>query len=307
MREIYLAGGCFWGTEAYFGEITGVASTSVGYANGDSDTATYQTIAQTNHAETVRVEYNPAVVGLPFLLDMYYKIIDPCSVNKQGADVGTQYRTGIYYTDAADLPIITASLDALAQTLNGEIAVEVAPLTHYVLAEEYHQDYLHKNPNGYCHIGHTAIAAAAQAAPTPDLRETLTPLQYEVTQNAATEPPYQNEYWDFYQDGIYLDITTGEPLFSSTDKFPCHAGWAAFSKPIAAHLLTEHEDLSLGRQRTEVKSTGGNAHLGHVFEDGPAALGGLRYCINSAALKFVPKENLAEEGFAEFLPLFETD
>ncbi len=305
MREIYLAGGCFWGTEAYFAEITGVLATSVGYANGNSTTASYQTLKQTGHAETVQIQYDPAVVGLPFLLDMYYNIIDPCSVNRQGGDVGVQYRTGIYYTDAADLAVITASIAALAQTVAGKIAIEVAPLAHYVPAEAYHQAYLRKNPNGYCHIGHSAIATAAAAAPVPDLREALTPLQYEVTQHAATEPPYQNEYWDFYQDGIYLDITTGEPLFCSVDKFPCHAGWAAFAKPIAEHLLTEHADNTLARTRTEVKSKQGGAHLGHVFADGPAALGGLRYCINSAALKFVPKEQLNAEGFGEYLALFD--
>ncbi len=305
MREIYLAGGCFWGTEAYFAEITGVIATSVGYANGNDAQASYRTIAQTGHAETVRVQYDPAIVGLPFLLEMYYKIIDPCSVNRQGNDIGTQYRTGIYYTNANDLPVITASINQLSQQLSCNVAIEVAPLLHYIEAEEYHQNYLQKNPSGYCHIGRATIAAAKGATPTPDLREALTPLQYEVTQNAATEPPYQNEYWDFYADGIYLDITTGKPLFASVDKFPCHAGWAAFAKPIAEHIITEHEDNTLGRQRTEVKSKHGNAHLGHVFEDGPAELGGLRYCINSAALKFVPKDELKAAGLGEYLKIFE--
>ncbi len=305
MREIYLAGGCFWGTEAYFSEIKGVIATSVGYANGKDAQASYQTIAQTGHVETVQVQYDPTIVGLPFLLEMYYKIIDPCSVNRQGNDTGTQYRTGIYYTNADDLPLITASISALAQQLSCKVAIEIAPLAHYVKAEAYHQAYLQKNPNGYCHIGQSAIATAKNTVPTPDLRETLTPLQYQVTQNAATEPPYQNEYWDFYQDGIYLDITTGEPLFASTDKFPCHAGWAAFAKPIAAHIITEHQDNSLGRQRTEVKSKQGKAHLGHVFEDGPAELGGLRYCINSASLKFVPKDELKAAGLGEYLKIFE--
>ncbi len=173
MREIYLAGGCFWGTEAYFAEITGVIATSVGYANGNAAQASYQTIAQTGHAETVQVQYDPAVVGLSFLLDMYYKIIDPCSLNRQGNDVGTQYRTGIYYTDASDFPVVKASLAALALTVEGEIAIEVAPLAHYVKAEDYHQDYLRKNPNGYCHIGKGAISAAAAATPAPDARSTV--------------------------------------------------------------------------------------------------------------------------------------
>lgn len=304
MREIYLAGGCFWGTQAYFKEIAGVLATSVGYANGTSTQAAYETIAQTNHAETVQIQYDPAIVGLSFLLSMYYKIIEPTSINKQGNDIGAQYRTGIYYTDAQDLPVIKASISALQQELSGKVAIEVAPLAHFVPAEAYHQDYLQHHPNGYCHIGSAAFSAAKAALPVPALRQTLTELQYQVTQHAATEPPFQNKYWDFEEEGIYLDIVTGEPLFSSTDKFPCHAGWAAFAKPLAAHLLTEHQDNSYGMQRVEVKSTHGNSHLGHVFEDGPAERGGLRYCINSASLKFVPKEDLEKLGFAQYLSIF---
>ena len=138
-----------------------------------------------------------------------------------------------------------------------------------------------------------------------ELKKRLTPLQYEVTQNDATEPPFQNEYWDHEEEGIYVDIVSGEPLFSSRDKYDAGCGWPSFTKPIESDTITEHLDLSHGMIRTEVRSKIADSHLGHVFEDGPPDKGGLRYCINSAALRFIPKEDLEKEGYGEYKKLFE--
>ena len=194
------------------------------------------------------------------------------------------------------------------------MSIEVEPLSNYYPAEEYHQKYLDKNPGGYCHIGVAEFANAKvlQAAMKPyqvkskeELQKTLTPLQYEVTQNSATEAPFQNEYYNNFKEGIYVDITTGEPLFVSTDKFESGCGWPSFSKPINPDLVQELKDSTLGMQRIEVRSKTGDAHLGHVFPDGPSELGGLRYCINSASLQFIPKDEMAAKGYGYLLPLVE--
>ncbi|MDF2567452.1 MAG: peptide methionine sulfoxide reductase MsrB [Oscillospiraceae bacterium] len=312
MAEIYLAGGCFWGIEKYIASVQGVKSTQVGYANGKTQNPTYEEVCykNTGHAEAVRVVYNPAAVTLDFLLDLFYEAIDPTSVNRQGGDRGEQYRTGIYYTDEKDLPCIEHSIKRLQQRYDKPIAIEVRPLQNFSEAEEYHQKYLDKNPGGYCHIGRDKFEKAAKAVvnpsdfPLPDkneLREELTQTQYEVTQKNATEPPFRNEYWDFYKSGIYVDITTGEPLFASDDKFESGCGWPSFSKPIDPNVVREKTDSTHGMLRTEVRSRVGDAHLGHVFEDGPRESGGLRYCINSASLRFVPKEEMEREGYGYLL------
>ncbi|MFI3238311.1 MAG: peptide-methionine (R)-S-oxide reductase MsrB [Lachnospiraceae bacterium] len=310
-RSIYLAGGCFWGVESYFKNIKGVVKTSVGYANGTTKTTSYKQLSESQHAETVEIIYTPEIVGLSFLLSMYFKIINPTSVNHQGGDHGIQYRTGIYYVDELDLPIIRKSLHELSNKISGTVAIEVEPLSHYCLAEDMHQHYLDNHPGGYCHIQPATISDALTCEPVPEpawrlasFQKSLTPLQYQVTQHEATEPPYQNEYWDFYEDGIYLDVITGEPLFSSKDKFACNGGWASFSKPLSQDSVMETSDESHNMSRTEVKSHLGHTHLGHVFTDGPKDSTGLRYCINSASLYFVPVSELEQNGFGQFLPIF---
>lgn len=314
--EIYLAGGCFWGTEHFLQQIRGVEITEVGYANSLVSNPSYEQVCSGNTlaAETVKVVYNPEVVGLNLLLNLYFQTIDPTSLNQQGHDRGTQYRTGIYYTQSNDLSIIKQAIQLLSSHYEHPIVIEVEPLANFYPAEAYHQNYLDKNPGGYCHINPALFAMAREANAEitraaytkPDdatLRRTLSPEQYAVTQKSATEPAFQNEYWNEHRPGIYVDITTGEPLFVSTDKFDSGCGWPSFSKPIQNDLLKEKRDTSHGMIRVEVRSKSGDAHLGHVFTDGPKEKGGLRYCINSASLRFIPKEKMQTEGYGDLLPL----
>lgn len=314
MKTICLAGGCFWGLEKYLSLLPGVVSTEVGYANGRTVNPTYEEVCKkdTGFAETVKVLYDTTKISLTFLLDRFYEVIDPTSLNRQGGDVGEQYRTGIYYTDPADELIVKGSLILLSESLPQPVMVEAKPLENFYTAEEYHQKYLEKNPAGYCHIGKLDFEKAKQAVDTATLqrdsaqhhlKERLTPMQFEVTQNGATEPPFKNEYYNTFEPGIYVDIVSGEPLFLSTDKFESGCGWPSFSKPIRPELLKQLPDYSYGRDRVEVRSEMGNAHLGHVFDDGPQELGGLRFCINSASLRFVPEEKMEAEGYGPLLPL----
>jgi peptide methionine sulfoxide reductase msrA/msrB len=297
IKAIYLAGGCFWGIEKYLAMIRGVVGTEVGYANGRTKNPSYEDVCQrgAGHAETVKVSYDSGQVSLEKILDLFYEAIDPVSKNRQGNDIGTQYRTGIYYSDTLEEAIIRESLRKLQLRHSKPIAVEALPLENYYAAEEYHQKYLDKNPGGYCHIGKGTFKKAKD----------LTDLQYEVTQHNATEPPFSNEYFDNFKEGIYVDITTGEPLFVSTDKFESGCGWPSFSKPINPEVILQRKDASHGMSRVEVRSKKGDAHLGHVFTDGPPKEGGLRYCINSASLKFIPKEEMEAKGYGSLLSLFE--
>ena len=307
-RIIYLAGGCFWGLEAYMERIQGVTDAVSGYANGKGDTTNYQLLHATDHAETVKVTYDPNKISLDKLLQYYFRVIDPTSINKQGNDRGRQYRTGIYYQNEQDKAVIEAALKTLQSKYQEPIQIEVEPLKNYVKAEEYHQDYLKKNPNGYCHID---IKKADEPLiddkkyPKPsdaELKQKLTALQYDVTQGKHTERSFSNEYWDNFAPGIYVDITTGEPLFSSKDKFESGCGWPSFTKPIAAEVAEYQRDNSFNMTRIEVLSRSGHAHLGHVFDDGPRDKGGLRYCINSASIKFIPLDEMEKQGYGDLIP-----
>lgn len=307
-RIIYLAGGCFWGLEAYMERIQGVTDAVSGYANGKGDTTNYQLLHATDHAETVKVTYDPNKISLDKLLQYYFRVIDPTSINKQGNDRGRQYRTGIYYQNEQDKAVIEAALKTLQSKYQEPIQIEVEPLKNYVEAEEYHQDYLKKNPNGYCHID---IKKADEPLiddkkyPKPsdaELKQKLTALQYDVTQGKHTERSFSNEYWDNFAPGIYVDITTGEPLFSSKDKFESGCGWPSFTKPIAAEVAEYQRDNSFNMTRIEVLSRSGHAHLGHVFDDGPRDKGGLRYCINSASIKFIPLDEMEKQGYGDLIP-----
>lgn len=307
MKEIYLAGGCFWGMEAYFDEINGIKHVDCGYANGNTNETSYHEIDSTGHAETIHVIYDENEITLRQILLYYLRVVDPTTYNRQGNDYGKQYRSGVYYVDKCDEEVIRKFFEEKQKNYERRILVQIEPLKNYILAEEYHQKYLQKNPTGYCHIN---IAKAKDPLIDEDiytkisdqeLKAKLSEVQYAVTRENKTERPFTNEFFDKFEDGIYVDITTGEPLFSSKDKFDSGCGWPAFSKPISDEVVTKHEDYSFGMHRTEVRSRVGDSHLGHVFDDGPRELGGRRYCINSAALRFISKEDMEKEGYGYLL------
>lgn len=310
---IYFAGGCFWGTQHFFSLVAGVTSTTAGYANSVVPDPAYRQVCtgETGAAETVRVTYDADVISLPELLELYYTTVDPYSLNRQGGDSGTQYRTGIFTVDEADLRVVEDFLADKQRRSSAPIRIEAALLTNFYPAEDYHQDYLANTPGGYCHISPAEMKLAREYVPlrlrgrqgTDARLSHLTPVQYAVTQESATEPPFRNEYFNEFRPGIYVDIVTGEPLFLSSDKFHSGCGWPAFSRPISPELLRELEDHSHGMDRTEVRASGSGSHLGHVFTDGPWESGGLRYCINSAALRFVPLAEMESQGYGAFIPL----
>ena len=281
---IYLAGGCFWGVEAFIARLKGVNSTEVGYANGRDLAPTYEKVCtgKTGHAETVKATYNPKIITLEEILENFFKIIDPYSKNRQGPDIGTQYRTGIYWQDPADRNIVMTFLNEKQKLTDKRIAVEAYPISSFYPAEGYHQKYLERNPQGYCHVDLNLI--------DDEEFNHLSKEEYEITQLSLTEPPFSGKYDDFFEEGVYVDVVDGEVLFSSDDKFDSGCGWPAFSKPVSDDVIVKHRDFSHGTTRIEVRSAKSNSHLGHLFHDGPG--GSPRYCINSAALKFIPKNEL---------------
>ncbi len=333
LREIYFAGGCFWGVEEYFSRIPGVVETSVGYANGNTAYPDYRSVCggQTGHAETVRVRYDSRKIPLAALVRQFFKIIDPTSLNRQGNDVGRQYRTGIYYLESAERAELAALMAEEQELLEKPLAVELMPLHDYWPAEEYHQRYLRKNPGGYCHIDFSSLndlpqytESASEECSEPssladvlspsrysrpsdeELRQTLSPEAYRVTQLSGTERAFTGQFWEHTEAGIYVDVVTGEPLFSSADKFDSGCGWPSFSRPVDDDVLRAFLDTSHGMRRVEVRSRVGDSHLGHVFDDGPQERGGLRFCINSAALRFIPYERMEEEGYGALMPSVKT-
>ena len=310
IKTIYLAGGCFWGLQKFFDQFDGVIRTEVGYANGPDKAPSYKDVCNNSgHAETVRVDYDSDVISLTYLLNYYFMVIDPLSVNKQGEDRGIQYRTGIYYIEDNQLPEIEAVYQAEEEKNGTKLAVELLPLKNFFPAEEYHQKYLDKNPCGYCHIPRRYFDIQRDNAKESEeeLRSRIGDLAYEVTQNAATEYAFTGEYDAFFEKGLYVDVVSGEPLFTSMDKYDSGCGWPAFTRPIKEDAVIEASDNSHGMFRMEVRSSGAKSHLGHVFNDGPKESGGLRYCINSAAIRFIPYYELEKEGYGEYRRLFEKE
>lgn len=313
---IYFAGGCFWGIEQLMQSIPGVIDAQSGYANGTGEKdASYAVVVtgKTGFRETVRVEYDPEQVSLDALLLAYFYVIDPTVKDRQGNDIGTQYQTGVYYTNDKAKETVERIAE-LERSRSEQFFVEIGPLLNYYPAEEYHQDYLVKNPYGYCHIPWEEMELFSKLRIDPGdyqkpsvevIREKLTEEQYYVTQEGGTEYAFENEFWNQFEKGIYVDVVTGEPLFSSTDKYESNCGWPAFTKPIEEPSIVELEDLSYGMYRVEVRSRTGNSHLGHVFENDPESPNGVRYCINSASLRFVPYAEMEAEGYGYLLDLFE--
>ena len=307
-QTAYFAGGCFWGLEQYFRNVDGVTTTTVGYAQSNTENPTYEQVCSgtTDAAETVRVEFDPDRVTLRTLSLLFLEVIDPFSVDRQGNDSGRQYRTGMFFTDDAQKSVFIAAIEQLIDREPRRPAVLIEPLRNFYPAEEHHQDYLEKNPGGYCHIDIAKIHNVRNRQKYVDRIWDLTLEQFAVTQHAATERPFVNEYDETFEPGIYVDIVSGQPLFLSTDKFDSGCGWPAFSKPISADLVTEHDDDRVpGRPRIEIRTADTQIHLGHVFDDGPAELGGHRYCMNSASLRFVPLARMAEEGYGDYIPLLQ--
>ncbi|WP_068449106.1 peptide-methionine (R)-S-oxide reductase MsrB [Caviibacter abscessus] len=297
-KTIYLAGGCFWGMQGYFRRIQGILETCVGYVNGNTEITNYDLIKQTGHAEALKIVYDDEMITLGIILTHFFQVIDPTILNRQGNDVGVQYRTGIYYIKDEDLEMIERIMQYESTKHIKKIVVEVQKVKNFALAEQYHQDYLEKNKDGYCHINISKpVTPVVDSSFYTKKIENLTQLQYEVTQERATEKPFNNEYNDVFEKGIYVDITSGEPLFLSNKKFESGCGWPSFSAPINNEVIKYKTDKSYDMIRTEVVSKRSNSHLGHVFEE----FKGTRYCINSASLNFIPIDKMKKLGYGYYI------
>lgn len=311
------AGGCFWCVEAPFEDLDGVISVVSGYAGGKEKNPTYNEVAsgQTSHKESIQITFDPEVISYSELVDIFWQTYDPTDVGGSFYDRGTQYESAIFYHSSEQKRVAEESKKDLDKSgrFDKKIATPIIKFTNFYEAEEYHQDYYKKNPTEYYSYrrgsGRDAFIKkhwpelTAEKYPAPSkkqLKEELTPLQYEVTMEDATEYAYQNEYNGNKEEGIYVCIVTGAPLFSSKDKYESGSGWPSFTKPIDARIIDKPLDKSMGATRVEVRSKLGNSHLGHVFYDGPEPTS-LRYCMNSAAMKFIPKEEMEAQGYGDFL------
>lgn len=324
------AGGCFWCVEAGFEKVPGVKEAISGYSGGKEEYPTYYQVGSgaTSHTEAVQVYYDPRVITYDGLVEAFWRMMDPTDAHGQFKDRGSQYRPAIFYRSEQERKLAEKSRKNLAENgpFNKPITVEITKFSHFWPAETYHQDYYKKNPVHYKLYTHGSGRAdfivhswgnklaldydkfrprkSRFSKPSKsEIKRQLSPLQYKVTQNAGTEAPFDNAYWDETRPGIYVDVVSGEPLFSSLDKFKSGTGWPSFTKPIRDASIVRKIDKTLFMTRIEVKSGIADSHLGHVFNDGPAPTG-KRYCINSAALRFIPAGALEQNGYGEYSDLF---